>query len=112
MNIQENGAEAFYNVGNMLDFGAGFYLTDTKDKAENYISRVPIVRADGTVEKRKEWSIMEFRFNPFEILFGEGIPSRYRYINFPKHNEEFAKFAFYNRVNDVDNENPHGIDII
>ena len=33
-------------------------------------------------------------------------------MNFPKHNEVFAKFAFDNRLNNVDNEKPHGIDVI
>ena len=111
-NIRDEGVDAFYNVGNMLDFGAGFYLTDTRERAENYISRVPVITADGKVEKRKEWSVVEFNLNPFELLFAEGIPSRYKYLNFPKHNEVFARFAFDNRLNNVDNEKPHGIDII
>ena len=42
-NIQENGPQAGYNIGNMLDFGAGFYLTDTKERAESYISRIPVL---------------------------------------------------------------------
>ena len=38
--------------------------------------------------------------------------NKFRFCNFPKHNEEFAKFVFENRLNNVYNEKPHGYDII
>ncbi|MBR1477395.1 MAG: DUF3990 domain-containing protein [Lachnospiraceae bacterium] len=111
-NIRENGPQAGFNIGNMLDFGAGFYLTDTKERAESYISRIPVLTKEMRFEKRKEWSVIEFRLNPFELLFGEGNEGKYTYKNFPKHDEEFAKFAFYNRLSNVYRENHHGYDII
>lgn len=110
-NIQENGVQAGYNLGNMLDFGVGFYLTDTRERAESYISRVPFLNEELRFEKRKEWSVVEFCLNPFEILFGDG-KGEYTYKNFPKHDEEFAKFALYNRINNMYRENHHGYDII
>ena len=111
-NIKENGPQAGYNVGNMLDFGAGFYLTDARERAESYISRIPVLNQDLKFEKRKEWTVIEFEFNPFKFIFDEGNEGKYKYKNFPKHDEEFAKFAFYNRVHNVFRENHHGFDII
>ena len=111
-NIEENGPQAGYNIGNMLDFGAGFYLTDTKERAESYISRIPVLNRELKFEKRREWAVIEFELNPFKLLFDEGNEGKYKYKNFPKHDEEFAKFAFYNRVSNVFRENHHGYDII
>lgn len=109
-NIQKIGVIANYNLGSELDFGTGFYLTDTYERAESYISKLPITDIDGNIMKRTEWAVIEFDFNPFEILFlGNG---GYKFKIFPKHNEEFAKFSFDNRLNNVYNEKPHGYDII
>lgn len=109
-NIEKVGVIANYNYGSELDFGMGFYLTDTYERASSYISKLPITDADGKIRERTEWAVMEFEINPFEILFmGD---NDYKYINFNKHNEEFAKFSFDNRLNNVYNEKPHGYDII
>ena len=121
--LQKLGVIALYNRGNMLDFGAGYYLTDTKERADSYISRVPLIGADYRPVKRKNWVVMDYRSNPYKILFGDPATTStddmsmldrpgYVFRNFPKHNEEFAKFAFDNRLNNVNNEKPHGIDII
>lgn len=109
-NIQRVGVLANYNIGSELDFGMGFYLTDTFEKAETYISRVPVMDENGTPVQRTEWAIIEFELNPFELLFMQ--EKSYTYKGFPKHNDEFAKFSFENRLNNVYNENPHGYDII
>ncbi|MBR1710361.1 MAG: DUF3990 domain-containing protein [Clostridia bacterium] len=98
-------------------------MTDTLARASSYISRVPIVTADFRTIRRTEWAVMEYEFNPYKLLFGNplspdenevtvlnGLNLKYR--NFPKHDEEFAKFAFENRLHNVCNESPHGIDII
>ena len=121
--IQKLGVIALYNRGNMLDFGAGFYLTDTRERADSYMSRVPVVGPGYRTMKRTEWAVMEFKFNPFMLLFGNPDETNeqemtvlrglnYTYRNFAKHNEEFAKFVFDNRLNNVNNENPHGFEII
>lgn len=121
--LQKLGVIALYNRGNMLDFGAGFYLTDTKERADSYISRVPVIRANYEPMKRKSWVVMEYRFNPYQLLFGDPETTTteeliaiekpgYAFRNFAKQNEEFARFAFDNRLNNVNNEKPHGIDII
>lgn len=108
--IQSGTVFANYNIGTELDFGAGFYLTDTYERAETYISRVPMTDEDGYTRPRTEWAVIEFELNPFELLFRQ--ENSYTYKNFPKHNEEFAKFSFENRLNNVYNEKPHGYDII
>jgi hypothetical protein len=110
--IEDMGVMATYNEGNMLDFGAGFYLTDTFDKADRYMSRVPIINIDGTTSERQEWVVIKFCFSPLEMLFGDGVEPLYTFDYFPKHDERFAKFAFKNRVENVFNENPHHKDII
>ena len=121
--LQNLGIIALYNIGNMLDFGAGFYLTDTRERASSYISRVPEVTADFRTVQRMEWMVLEYEFNPYRLLFGDPESNdpnevtaingmNYRFKNFPKHDEEFAKFAFENRLNNLRNEHPHGIDLI
>lgn len=109
-NILQQGILWNYNYGSQLDFGTGFYLTDSMDAASNYIRRVPELTADGNFTSKKEWCVIEITFNPFELLFEH--PNKYSYCNFPKHDENFAKFVFQNRLYNVFNEKPHGIDII
>ncbi len=109
-NIERIGVIANYNFGSELDFGMGFYLTDSYERANSYISKLPITDVDGNIKNRTEWAVIEFEINPFEILFLEN--NGYKYKNFNKHDEEFAKFSFDNRLNNVYNENPHGYDII
>ena len=109
-NIVKEGVIASYNQGSELDFGMGFYLTDTYRRAEDYISGVPVVNFDGTMTKRSGWAVVEFEFNPFQLLFAE--ENTYRYRCFSKHNLEFAQFTFDNRMYNVFNQNPHGYDII
>ena len=109
-NIKKIGVIANYNYGSELDFGVGFYLTDTYEKANSYISKLPITNEDGSIARRTEWAVMEFEINPFEILFLSS--NNYKFKNFNKHNDEFAKFSFDNRLNNVYNEKPHGYDII
>lgn len=121
--IQELGVEASHNLGNTLDFGAGFYLTDTKERADSYMSRVPVFSPDYKPMTRTEWAVIEFQFNPYCLLFGNPDKTDereitvlngldYTYRNFAKHDDAFAEFVFYNRLNNVHNENPHGIEII
>lgn len=109
-NIKENGVGVTYNHGASLDFGPGFYLTDTFQRAANYISRVPVIIPGGKLEECKSWAVVEFGINPFDLLFSG--KNQYSYRNFPKHDEEFAKFVFENRMNNTHNENPHNCDII
>lgn len=109
-NIARVGVIANYNVGSQLDFGRGFYLTHTYERAESYITRVPVLKADGTFTRPDEWAIIEFRINPCDILLGS--INSYNYKNFPKHDRDFAEFVFQNRVNNVYNEHPHEYDVI
>lgn len=108
--IAENGVIANYNVGTELDFGPGFYLTDTFQRASSFISRIPIITQEGVKLARKSWAIVIFDFNPFNLLYSTN--TTYSYRNFPKHNDEFANFVFENRMSNIYNENPHNFDLI
>lgn len=108
--ICEQGVLSLYNIGTQLDFGAGFYLTDSVESASRYMKRLPELDSLGMLIPRKTWCVIEFEFNPFQLLFD--AESQYTYCNFPKHDERFAKFVFENRLNNVYNEKPHGYDII
>ncbi len=108
-NIRQKGVFANYNVGKSLDFGPGFYLTDTYQHASSYISKLPIVSPSGKLERREKWAIIEFKFNPYEIIFSQ--LGQYNYCNFPTHNNDFAKFVFSNRTK-IPNGAPHHYDLI
>ena len=110
LNIQETGVIANYNLGTQLDFGTGFYLTDTEDKASSYMSRLPYVDESGEAVSRDKWAVIEFEFNPCEFLLSKG--GAVNFHTFPKHDEEFAKFVFFNRLNNSFNDRPHGYEII
>lgn len=111
LSMLEQGVRADYNYGSQLDFGMGFYLTDSLNSASNYISRVPVLDDTATsFMERKEWCVVEFEFNPFKLLFES--ENSYTYHNFAKHDDDFAKFVFENRLYNVYNEHPHGYDII
>lgn len=109
-NIAKNGVIANYNVGDQLDFGPGFYLTDTYERAVSFISRAPILAPDGSIQPRKNWAIITFQFNPFNLLFL--YETQYNFCNFAKHNDEFANFVLKNRLYNTEEENPHPYDII
>lgn len=100
-----------YNIGSQLDFGSGFYLTDTQERASSYISRIPEAISPEEFVERKEWAVVEFAFNPCEYLLAN-IDLPIKILNLPKHDEQFAEFVFDNRVKNVYNENPHNYDII
>ena len=57
-NIIRNGIDVNYNIGSELDFGKGFYLTDTFERASGYISRVPEFDSNNSFVTRKEWAVM------------------------------------------------------
>lgn len=109
-NICEQGVISSYNIGTQLDFGTGFYLTDSKEAASRYMGRLPDINENGEIVKRTKWCVIEFELNPCNLLFES--ERKYTYHNFPKHDEEFAKFVFENRLYNVYNEKPHGYDII
>lgn len=109
-NIKHQGVLSSYNIGTELDFGPGFYLTDSFVSASKYMERLPEITKDGIIKKREEWCVIEFEFNPFELLFND--KNNYKYKNFNSYNDEFAEFVFENRVNNVYNEKPHGYDVI
>ena len=93
-----------------LDFGPGFYLTDTYERAVSFISRSPILTSDGSICHRKDWAIITFALNPFNLLFTSD--TQYNFHNFSQHNDEFANFVFENRMHNTRKENHHHYDVI
>lgn len=109
-NIAENGVIAKYNFGAELDFGPGFYMTDTYEHATSFISRTPTISPEGILQNHTSWAVIEFVINPYEILFTSGYG--YSYRSFPKHNDDFANFVFKNRINARESTTPHNYDLI
>jgi len=109
-NIQKNGVLADYNLGDALDFGPGFYLTDTYQRAMSFISRKPSITSTGELQHFQDMAIITFSFNPFDLIFQ--TDAHYSFHNFSKHSEDFANFVFFNRLYNTENENPHNFDII
>ena len=109
-NIADNGVIANYNLGADLDFGPGFYLTDTYERAVSFISKTPILTSNGNIELPKDWAIITFEFNPFNLLFNSD--ARYNFCNFSRHNDEFADFVLKNRMYNTRKENHHHYDVI
>ena len=108
-NIRQKGVFANYNIGKSLDFGPGFYLTDTYQHAVSYISKLPMVSPTGKLEARENCAVIEFKFNPYETLFVK--LGQYKYCNFPKYNNDFAKFVLDNRTQNR-NMSIHHYDLI
>ncbi|MGV1040632.1 DUF3990 domain-containing protein [Clostridium perfringens] len=104
--ICKNGVLVNYNEGNELDFGTGFYLTDKKQKAIDYIERIIKYRVDNSLSEINSLGIplkdntdknipviLEFEFLPLQYFENE----KYSTKIFNSYNEEFAKFVFQNR---------------
>ena len=106
--LQTLGVQAAFNIGLSLDFGAGFYLTDTFQKAQSYIKRVHLIGNLNEATNLK--CVVQYEFDPLEVLFGQ--KNSFKWCHFPKHNHEFAKFVLMNRLRNTFNENPHHYDLI
>lgn len=103
------GAMAMYNIGTPLDFGPGFYLTNTFEKAANYISRVPTI-IEGMIPAEK--CVVQYSFSPLDVLFAKDGEPKINFTYFRHHDADFAKFVFANRTQNQYNEKPHGFSLI
>lgn len=94
------------DTSDALDFGYGFYLAPSKERAEQYILRMmdntDFYSADDVP------MILGFEFNALE-LFESG---NYNTKIFGKYDDEFAGFVFTNRTENLSGINQHGYDII
>lgn len=107
----KNGIQVNYNKDNALDFGAGFYLTPNKEQAENYIQRnMSFEQPDSIFLQSGDYDtpiIVEYHIDGLYDIFMEN--NKYQCNLFPKYDERFATFIFYNRLN---GEKQHDWDFI
>jgi hypothetical protein len=105
INIHNNGIKVDINkdTSNNTDFGYGFYLTNDHKRAEWFISNLLKYEVVEGVPV-----VLEFNFSPLQWFTLEEYSTKI----FPKHNEEFGKFVFENRLNNIDGAFQHRYDLI
>jgi len=91
------GVIADYNkdTSDALDFGYGFYLATTKERAEHFI--VSMMRNSEFYSKDEKPMILGFEFIPMEWF----KDMKYQTKIFYKFDDEFAEFVFGNRTENV-----------
>ncbi|WP_077368418.1 DUF3990 domain-containing protein [Anaerosalibacter sp. Marseille-P3206] len=104
--ICNRGILADYNkdTSDALDFGYGFYLSPTKERAEKYIS--DLLKVGVLIDS--EPIILGFEFCPLVYLQNENY--NFKILN--AYDNEFASFVFENRTKNVRGQNQHNFDII
>lgn len=112
------GINVNYNLGNELDFGAGFYITPNFQQAQKYInSLVEFLNSKNVISNyignvNEEGIILEFEYTEFASIFQS---SQYKCHYFKSHKVsenliDFAEFVFKNRL--CSNEKIHHFDFI
>ena len=106
--ICKNGILAEYNKDNSdsLDFGYGFYLAPSKERAEHYI--LSMMENSGFYSETDEPIVLGFEFNPLEWFQND----EYNTKIFGKYDDEFAIFVFENRTLNVAGSKQHNYDVI
>lgn len=94
------------DTSDALDFGYGFYLAPSKERAEQYILRMMDNTDFYTIDDIP--MILGFEFNALE-LFESG---NYNTKIFGKYDDEFANFVFTNRTENLSGIKQHSYDII
>lgn len=94
------------DTSDALDFGYGFYLAPSKEKAEHYIIRI----MENTDFYKDDDSplILGFEFTPLEWFEGD----EYNTKTFGKYDDEFAIFVFENRTKNISGSKQHDYDVI
>lgn len=104
----KNGVLVDFNkdTSDSLDFGFGFYLAPTEERAESYIR--------GMMENTSFYSptdhpmILGFEFRPIDIFEDTTYNSKI----LSKYDDEFAIFVFENRCENIDGSKQHNYDVI
>jgi len=91
--LKDLGPIANYNEGYPTDFGAGFYLMESFDRAKSYIIGNTTINGVNDSEK----CIIKYRLDICELLFKGN--EQYTYKNFPSYNAEFAEYILDTRIN-------------
>jgi uncharacterized protein DUF3990 len=104
----ENGILVDINkdTSDALDFGYGFYLAPTKERAENYIKSM--MENTGFYNLNDVPMILGFEFTTLEWF--EGVKYKSKILG--KYDDEFAIFVFENRTLNELGTNQHDFDVI
>lgn len=89
-----------------LDFGYGFYLAPSKERAEHYI--ISMMENTDFYKSGDTPMVLGFEFSPLEWFEGDEYSTKI----FGKYDDEFAIFVFENRTQNAFGENQHDYDII
>ena len=98
------GIKADFNKGISLDFGNGFYLSNSIENTERYVSNM-IKYSNSSLPDDNIPVIIVFESCPYEWL-----TKGFKYCYFAKYDINFAEFVFENRLNYM-NQNIHDYDI-
>lgn len=103
-NICQNKIQVKHNLirSNELDFGYGFYLTDSKERAKNYILQY----VKNGILSPQDLLVLEFDFCPAHYQ----TPDNWKV--FEKYDDEFAEFVFSNRLKNIAGSKQHCYDWI
>lgn len=104
----QNGVLADINkdTSDALDFGYGFYLAPSRERAEHYI--LSMMENSGFYNPHDIPMILGFEFTPLEWFESE----EHRTKIFGKYNDEFAIFVFENRTYNIFGTKQHDYDVI
>lgn len=104
----KNGILADYNknTSSDLDFGYGFYLAPSKERAERYI--LDMMKNTDFYNDSDEPMILGFEFKPLVLFESKDYNTKV----FDKYNDDFAIFVFENRTMNINGSNQHNYDII
>lgn len=107
-NFCKNGIIADFNkdTSDALDFGYGFYLAPSKERAENYI--MGMMKNSGFYLENDKPMILGFEFVPLEWFESD----EYQTKILSKYDDEFAIFVFENRTENVFGTKQHDYDVI
>lgn len=107
-NFCKNGIIADFNkdTSDALDFGYGFYLAPSKERAESYI--MGMMQNSGFYLKNDNPMILGFEFIPLKWFESDVYQTKI----LSKYDDEFAIFVFKNRTENVFGAKQHDYDVI
>lgn len=94
------------DTSDALDFGYGFYLAPSRERAEHYITSM--IKNSNFYPDNDKPMILGFEFTPLEWFEGDGYQTKV----FSKFDDEFAIFVFENRTENIMGSKQHDYDVI
>lgn len=94
------------DTSDALDFGYGFYLAPSKERAEHYI--LSMMENSDFYNSADVPMILGFEFNALELFESEIYHTKI----FDKYDDEFAIFVFTNRTENLSGSTQHNYDVI